>query len=115
MNGTRQTSSNNLTRQSRPLLVKGEGNTFCSFSFCKEKVGMRSFFLTILILLTACTGCDNGDNGKLKPGEFEDPAFKACVEERINYAIGIGLWQKDDPELYNKVEMLECYGGGSRA
>ncbi|HOW51061.1 MAG TPA: hypothetical protein PLV42_03330 [bacterium] len=71
-----------------------------------------AYLLTILILLTACTGCDDG---KLKPGEFEDPAFKACVEERINYAIGIGLWQKDDPELYNKVEELACEGGGFRA
>ncbi|HOW51303.1 MAG TPA: hypothetical protein PLV42_04575 [bacterium] len=108
MNGTRQTSSNNLTRQSRPLLVKGEGNTFYSFSFSKEKVGMRSFLLTILILLTACTGCDDE---KLKPGEFEDPAFKACVENYMNL-IEI---DKNDPEKYNKIKNLECYGGGFRA
>ena len=68
---------------------------------------MRVFFyLMLLLLLTACTGCD-GD-GKLKPGEFEDPAFKACVENKINYA---GL-DKEDPDLYNKITSLACGGGG---
>ena len=64
--------------------------------------------MVILLLLTACTGCD--DN-KLKPGEFEDPAFAKCVQDRIDYAVSIGLWQKDDPDIYNKVDKLECYGG----
>ncbi|HOW51057.1 MAG TPA: hypothetical protein PLV42_03310 [bacterium] len=67
-----------------------------------------AYLLTILILLTACTGCDDG---KLKPGEFEDPAFKACVENKINYA----ELDRNDPELYNKIDSMECYGGGSRA
>ena len=49
-----------------------------------------AYLLTILILLTACTGCDNGNN-KLKPGEFEDPAFKACVQEKIDYDANLGL------------------------
>ena len=72
---------------------------------------MRVFFyLMLLLLLTACTGCD-GD-GKLKPGEFEDPAFAKCVQDMIDYAVSIGLWQKDDPDIYNKVNKLECYGGG---
>ena len=66
--------------------------------------------LTILILLTACTGCDNGNN-KLKPGEFEDPAFKACVQEKIDYDANLGLLDKNDPELYNKITRLGCGGG----
>ncbi|HSA32653.1 MAG TPA: hypothetical protein P5077_02895, partial [bacterium] len=78
MKREKRTSPNNLTRQSRPLLVKGEGATMYPFSFSKEKVGMRSSFFILLLFFLACIGCD-GD-GPLKPGEFEDPAFAKCVE-----------------------------------
>ena len=75
---------------------------------------MRTIYLlSFFVLFSLTIGCD-GD-GPLKPGEFEDPAFAKCVKDRIDYAISIGLWQKDDPDIYNKVEMLECYGGGVKS
>lgn len=63
----------------------------------------------LLILIIACTACDKNE------AMFPDPAFAKCVKDRIDYAVGIGLWQKDDPENYNKVTMLECYGGGVKS
>ena len=68
------------------------------------------YYMAMFLLLSLTIGCD-GD-GPLKPGEFEDPAFAKCVKDSIDYAISIGLWQKDDPDIYNKVEELACEGGG---
>ncbi len=70
------------------------------------------YLLAILILLTACTGCDNE---KLKPGEFEDAALKACVQDLIDYAIGVGTMKADDPNKYEKIDTLDCYGGGIKS
>ena len=71
---------------------------------------MRCFWLAAAVAVFAAAGCDDG-----KGEMFPDPAFKACVEDRIAYAVSIGLWQKDDPDIYNKVTMLECYGGGVKS
>ena len=64
----------------------------------------------MFLLLSLTLGCD-GD-GPLKPGEFEDPAFAKCVEKNLQDYYDNHLIDPDDPERYNKVEMLECYGGG---
>jgi Leucine-rich repeat (LRR) protein len=73
---------------------------------------MRNILILLAVLvvgLIACTGCD--DDGKLKPGEFGDPAFKACVENKISYA----ELDKNDPDLYDKITSMECYGGGIKS
>jgi len=67
----------------------------------------------LLLLLTACIGCD-GD-GPLKPGEFEDPAFAKCVKDKIDYEANLGLLDKNDPDLYNKIESLACAGFGVKS
>ncbi|HSA33857.1 MAG TPA: hypothetical protein P5077_09035 [bacterium] len=66
--------------------------------------------LSFFMLFSLTIGCD-GD-GTLKPGEFEDPAFAKCVEDKIDYEAGLGLLDKNDPDLYNKIESLACAGGG---
>lgn len=70
---------------------------------------MRNFLLAAVFI--GAVGCDDGGNGEM----FPDPAFKACVEDRIAYAVSIGLWQKDDPDIYNKVDELACEGGGVKS
>ncbi|HSA34682.1 MAG TPA: hypothetical protein P5077_13235, partial [bacterium] len=66
--------------------------------------------LSFFVLFSLTIGCD-GD-GTLKPGEFEDPAFAKCVEKNLQDYYNNHLIDSSDPEKYNKVKMLECYGGG---
>ena len=71
------------------------------------------YYMAMFLLLSLTLGCD-GD-GPLKPGEFEDPAFKACVEKTINSMVENDLVSRDDPELYNKINMIGCGGGAIRS
>ena len=59
----------------------------------------------------AAVGCDGGGKGEM----FPDPAFKACVDDLVNYAIEIGNIDANDPNKYEKIDTLDCYGGGIKS
>ncbi|HOW52668.1 MAG TPA: hypothetical protein PLV42_11575 [bacterium] len=62
-----------LTRLRRPLLVKGEGDTGYSFSFSKEKVGLR-LFCAFALLLAACTTHTAKNDADAPPVDTDTPA-----------------------------------------
>jgi len=67
---------------------------------------IRNFLLAVAVI--GAVGCDDGGKGEM----FPDPAFKACVEEKINYDANLDILDKNDPDLYDKIYMLACEGGG---
>ena len=71
------------------------------------------YYMAMFLLLSLTIGCD-GD-GPLKPGEFEDPAFAKCVEKILQIYIDNNLILADDPDKYNKIDMLGCGEGGIRS
>ncbi|HOW51447.1 MAG TPA: leucine-rich repeat domain-containing protein [bacterium] len=67
-----------------------------------------SGIIATLLLLTACTGCDNNEEA------FPDPAFKACVKNRLDqYSI---IWDKkysiENEKDLEIIEGIGCDGGG---
>ncbi|HOW50568.1 MAG TPA: hypothetical protein PLV42_00840 [bacterium] len=67
-----------------------------------------SGIIATLLLLTACTGCDNNEEF------FPDPAFKACVEYRLKQYANINdkEYSIENEKDLEVIDLIGCGGGG---